>query len=37
MGTTEEVAELAMFMLSGKANYMNGIVIPIDGGQSNVY
>ena len=37
MGTPEEVASLAAFLLSGQAAYINGAVIPIDGGQSCKY
>lgn len=33
LGTPEEIAELAYFMLSDKAAYMNGEVITLDGGQ----
>lgn len=32
IGTAEEVAELALFLLSDKAGFMTGSVIPIDGG-----
>lgn len=31
-GQIEEVAELAIFLASGKANFVNGVTIPIDGG-----
>ncbi|WP_188205636.1 2,4-dienoyl-CoA reductase [Alkalibacillus aidingensis] len=34
LGEPEEIAELAYFMLSDKAKYMNGEVITLDGGQS---
>lgn len=34
VGTPEEVARLVAFLLSGEAPYINGVVIPIDGGQS---
>lgn len=34
MGKPEEVAELAAFLVSGKAGYMNGQIIGIDGGYS---
>jgi len=37
MGTPEEVAELVAFLLSGKAGYINGAIIPIDGGQSQEF
>jgi len=33
-GTVEEVAELVCFLLSGKAGYMSGAVVSIDGGRS---
>ena len=36
-GRTEEVAALAAFLLSGEANFINGAVITIDGGQSYQY
>ena len=32
IGTPEEVAELALFLLSDQASFMTGSVIPIDGG-----
>ncbi|MDX6154532.1 SDR family NAD(P)-dependent oxidoreductase [Marinococcus sp. PL1-022] len=32
LGTAEEVAELVAFLLGDKANYINGAVVPIDGG-----
>lgn len=34
LGQPEEIAELAAFMLSKKATYMNGEIITLDGGQS---
>ncbi|WP_411955322.1 2,4-dienoyl-CoA reductase [Alkalibacillus sp. S2W] len=34
LGEPEEIGELAYFMLSDKAKYMNGEVIKLDGGQS---
>ncbi|GAA0453091.1 2,4-dienoyl-CoA reductase [Alkalibacillus silvisoli] len=34
LGEPEEIGELAFFMLSDKAKYMNGEVITLDGGQS---
>jgi len=37
MGKPEEVAELVAFLLSGKAAYINGAVIAIDGGQSQEF
>lgn len=33
LGTPEEIAELAFFILSEKAAYMNGEVVTLDGGQ----
>ncbi|MBB6454852.1 NAD(P)-dependent dehydrogenase (short-subunit alcohol dehydrogenase family) [Salirhabdus euzebyi] len=33
LGEPEEIAELAYFMLSDKASYMNGEVVTLDGGQ----
>ncbi|WP_284140969.1 MULTISPECIES: 2,4-dienoyl-CoA reductase [unclassified Virgibacillus] len=33
LGKPEEIAELAFFMLSEKASYMNGEVVTLDGGQ----
>ncbi|WP_093727928.1 SDR family oxidoreductase [Terribacillus halophilus] len=32
LGQPEEVAELVAFLLTGKAPYINGVVVPIDGG-----
>jgi NAD(P)-dependent dehydrogenase (short-subunit alcohol dehydrogenase family) len=34
LGTPDEVAELAVFLASDRASYINGAVIAIDGGQS---
>ncbi len=36
-GKPEEVAALVAFLLSGEAGFINGTVIPIDGGQSYKY
>ena len=36
LGTSEEVAELVTFLLTSKAEYINGEVISIDGGFTNV-
>lgn len=36
LGTSEEVAELVTFLLTSKAQYINGEVISIDGGFTNV-
>lgn len=36
-GRPEEVAALAAFLLSGEAPFINGVVVPIDGGQSYKY
>ncbi|MEG0258811.1 MAG: 2,4-dienoyl-CoA reductase [Lysinibacillus sp.] len=33
IGTPEEIADLAVFMLSDKASYMNGECVTLDGGQ----
>jgi len=32
LGQPEEIAALVIFLLSGEAKYINGAVIPIDGG-----
>jgi NAD(P)-dependent dehydrogenase (short-subunit alcohol dehydrogenase family) len=32
LGQPEEVAELVTFLLTGNASYINGVVVPIDGG-----
>jgi NAD(P)-dependent dehydrogenase (short-subunit alcohol dehydrogenase family) len=34
LGRPEEVSEVAVFLASDRASYVNGAVIPIDGGQS---
>lgn len=36
-GKPEEVARLVAFLLSGESEFINGAVIPIDGGQSAQY
>lgn len=36
-GAAAEVAALVAFLLSGEAAYVNGVVIPVDGGQSSQY
>ena len=33
IGTPEEIADLATFMMSNKASYMNGECVTLDGGQ----
>lgn len=35
-GTRDEIAALALFLASGAADFINGAVLPIDGGQSAV-
>ena len=37
LGLPEEVAKLAVFFLSRDNSYVNGQVIAIDGGESNMY
>jgi NAD(P)-dependent dehydrogenase (short-subunit alcohol dehydrogenase family) len=37
LGIPEEVARVVAFLLSEDCSYVNGLVIAIDGGQSNVY
>lgn len=32
IGQPEEIAELVAFLLNGQAKYINGVVLPIDGG-----
>ncbi|GAB6255200.1 glucose 1-dehydrogenase [Peribacillus sp. N1] len=36
-GKPEEVGRLVAFLLSGESEFINGVVIPIDGGQSSQY
>lgn len=36
IGTPEEIAELVVYLASDAAAYMNGSIIPIDGGWSNI-
>ena len=33
LGKPEEIAELAAFIMSDKASYMNGEIVTLDGGQ----
>ncbi len=32
LGQPEEIADLVAFLLSERASYINGVVVPIDGG-----
>lgn len=34
MGTTQEIADMALFLSSGRAQFVTGAVIPVDGGSS---
>ncbi len=36
MGTVEEIASVALFLLSEQSNYMNGQILEVDGGLSNI-
>ncbi len=35
MGTPEEIANVAVFLLSDEASFVTGVVMPVDGGQLN--
>ena len=36
MGTVEEIARVALFLLSEQSNYMNGQILEVDGGLSSL-
>jgi NAD(P)-dependent dehydrogenase (short-subunit alcohol dehydrogenase family) len=34
LGNTEEVADAALFLVSGSSSFITGIILPVDGGNS---
>ncbi len=36
IGTTEDIANMAMFLLSEKASWITGQIIHVDGGMSSI-